>query len=307
MSKARDIASASPAPSTVSPIELGFVDGVTSPIQTQIDAKAFAANLSNVDNTSDVNKPISTATQTALNLKANIASPTFTGIPLAPTATAGTNTTQIATTAFVGTAVSNLVASAPTTLDTLNELASALGNDASFSTTVTNSIAAKAPIASPTFTGTVTSTARTNFGANAYIQDAQDANWGFLYKPSQNGSAGAHGFLTSAGALLTRIDGSGNLTTSGNVTAYSDERLKSNIKTIENALEKVSKLRGVSFDKNGKNEIGVIAQEVREVLPEVVMDGEYLSVAYGNIVGLLIEAIKEQQEQIEDLKSRLAQ
>lgn len=81
-------------------------------------------------------------------------SPTFTGTPLAPTAASGTNTTQIATTAFVRTEVSNLVAAAPSTLDTLNELAAALGNDANFSTTVTNSLALKAPLASPTFTGT---------------------------------------------------------------------------------------------------------------------------------------------------------
>jgi len=62
--------------------------------------------LGNADNTSDVNKPVSSATQTALNLKANIASPTLTGTPVAPTAAAGTNTTQIATTAFVQTAIS---------------------------------------------------------------------------------------------------------------------------------------------------------------------------------------------------------
>lgn len=83
-------------------------------------------------------------------------SPTLTGTPLSTTAVAGTNTTQIATTAFVQTAVSNLVASAPATLDTLNELATALGNDANFSTTISTSIGLKAPIASPTFTGTVT-------------------------------------------------------------------------------------------------------------------------------------------------------
>lgn len=61
--------------------------------------------LSNVDNTSDVNKPVSTAQQTALDLKADLASPTLTGVPLAPTAAPGTNTTQIATTAFVGAAI----------------------------------------------------------------------------------------------------------------------------------------------------------------------------------------------------------
>jgi hypothetical protein len=93
---------------------------------------------------------------TDLSAKAPLTSPTFTGTPAAPTASAGTNTTQIATTAFVRTEVSNIVASAPSTLDTLDELAAALGDDANFATTVTTSIASKAPIASPTFTGTVT-------------------------------------------------------------------------------------------------------------------------------------------------------
>ena len=72
-----------------------------------------------------------------------LASPTFTGTPSAPTATSGTNTTQIATTAFVSTAVADLVDSAPASLDTLKELADALGQDDQFSTTVTNSIATK--------------------------------------------------------------------------------------------------------------------------------------------------------------------
>lgn len=93
---------------------------------------------------------------TALAAKAPLASPTFTGTPVAPTATAGTNTTQVATTAFVTTAVSNLVASAPGALDTLDELAAALGDDANFATTMTNALAAKAPLASPALTGTPT-------------------------------------------------------------------------------------------------------------------------------------------------------
>lgn len=81
-------------------------------------------------------------------------SPTFTGIPLAPTATSGTNTQQVATTEYVTTAVNNIIGAAPGALDTLNELAAAIGNDASYATTVTNAIGAKAPTASPTFTGT---------------------------------------------------------------------------------------------------------------------------------------------------------
>ena len=92
--------------------ELNYVDGVTSNVQTQLDAKAA------------------------------LAGPTFTGTPAAPTAGAGTNTTQLATTAFVTAAIAATIDSAPGALDTLNELAAALGDDANFSTTVTNLISA---------------------------------------------------------------------------------------------------------------------------------------------------------------------
>jgi hypothetical protein len=84
------------------------------------------------------------------------ASPTFTGVPLAPTADAGTNTTQIATTEFVKTAVDNVIASAPGALNTLDELAAALGDDQNYAATITTALGNKAPIASPAFTGTVT-------------------------------------------------------------------------------------------------------------------------------------------------------
>jgi hypothetical protein len=121
---------------------------------------AIAAHKSittNVHGISDTSALALTATvNSALDLKAPLESPALTGVPTAPTATAGTATTQVATTAFVGTAVSNLVASSPEALDTLNELATALGNDANFSTTLTNNLALKAPLASPALTGTAT-------------------------------------------------------------------------------------------------------------------------------------------------------
>lgn len=82
-------------------------------------------------------------------------SPALIGVPTVPTASSGTNTTQIASTAFVRTEISNLVASAPSTLDTLNELATALGNDANFATTVTNNLAGKANLSGATFTGSI--------------------------------------------------------------------------------------------------------------------------------------------------------
>mgnify|MGYP001165121284 CR=1 FL=1 len=80
----------------------------------------------------------------------------LTGTPTAPTAAAGTNTTQIANTAFVKTAIDNLVAAAPSTLDTLNEIAAAINDDPNFITSITDLINLRSPIASPTFTGTVT-------------------------------------------------------------------------------------------------------------------------------------------------------
>ncbi len=115
----------------VSDTEIGYLNGVTSAIQTQLDTKA------------------------------PLASPDLTGVPTAPTASAATNTTQIATTAFVRTEVANLVASAPEALNTLDELALALGDDANFATTVATNIGLKAPLDSPTFTGTVTLPANT--------------------------------------------------------------------------------------------------------------------------------------------------
>jgi hypothetical protein len=113
----------------------------------------------------------------------------------------------------------------------------------------------------------------------------------------------------SAAANRLQMDMSGNLTMAGDVTAYSDERLKSDIHTIPNALEKLTSLRGVNYIKDGKESTGVIAQEVEKVLPQVVHTAEdemgTKSVAYGNMIGLLIEAIKEQQAQINELKNKL--
>jgi hypothetical protein len=121
--------------STVSSTEIGYVDGVTSAIQTQIDAKL--------------------ATTTAASTYAPLASPTLTGVPLAPTAAANTNTTQIATTAYVQTELTDLLGGAPGALDTLNELATALGNDANYSTTITTALAGKLALAGGTMTGAI--------------------------------------------------------------------------------------------------------------------------------------------------------
>jgi hypothetical protein len=130
-------------------------------------------------------------------------------------------------------------------------------------------------------------------------------------------------FMNSAGdTIWSRLsaDSTGNSTFTGNVTAFSDERLKENIEEINDPLQKVLSIRGVTFTRNDlsdktKRHIGVIAQEIEKILPEVVHDSldhdsdgnpiEIKTVAYGNIVSVLIEAIKEQNKEIEDLKERV--
>ena len=87
--------------------------------------------------------------------------------------------------------------------------------------------------------------------------------------------------------------------------ALSDENLKKDISTVDGAVDKVKQLRGVDYtwEKSEEKSIGVIAQELREVLPELVSESENgLSVNYNGIIGVLIEAIKEQQRQIDKLK-----
>ncbi|ECB8441017.1 TPA: tail fiber protein [Escherichia coli] len=103
----------------------------------------------------------STTINNALALKAPLASPALTGVPTAPTAAQGTNNTQIATTAYVRAAISALVGSSPEALDTLNELAEALGNDPNFATTMTNALAGKQPL-----DATLTALAALATGAN---------------------------------------------------------------------------------------------------------------------------------------------
>ena len=140
-------------------------------------------------------------------------------------------------------------------------------------------------------------------------------------KDSDNGDRSIHnnsnqiGFLTQAGGWGAHCDDNGNWTAVGNVTAYSDQKLKTNVNTINDALSIVGKLRGVSFDwkESGKHSIGLIAQEVEEVLPELVVTNrttvpntgettEIKSVDYGKIVGVLINAINELKAEVDALK-----
>jgi len=152
---------------------------------------------------------------------------------------------------------------------------------------------------SGTFSGNVTASARTALSAGTGI--SYNNSTGVITCTVDTPAEVGLGNLSNNGNNL-----SGNFTATGNVTAFSDARLKENVETIEGALEKVSQMRGVMYDKDGERGTGVIAQEMQQVMPEVVIDsgrGDYLSVAYGNIVGVLIESIKELKAEIEELKN----
>jgi len=118
-------------------------------------------------------------------------------------------------------------------------------------------------------------------------------------------NVGAANALQVTGGNVTTT---GSITATGNVTAFSDERLKEDIREITDAISKLQSIRGVTYRMRDARErrAGVIAQEVQKVLPEVVFehDDGFLHVAYGNMVSILISAVKELAARVEKLESR---
>ena len=277
----------------------------------------------------------------------------------ATTQSASDNSTKVATTAYTDTAISNLVDSSPAALNTLNELAAALGDDANFSTTVNNNIAAKMPTGGGTFVGDVKfqssvtgkdiefdrSEAKIIWEDNAEATFGDDDDLTILHNGTNTKITNTSGELliggnhveirngdqnstrlaaTSAGALElyfsnnkklettnTGVSVTGALVASGDVTAFSDQTLKKDITTINDALGLCGKLRGVSYKwiKDDKPSIGVIAQEIEQHIPEIVsttqLDGKDVkSVDYGKIVGVLINAVNELKAELDEYKDK---
>jgi hypothetical protein len=134
-----------------------------------------------------------------------------------------------------------------------------------------------------------------------------------------HGPTGPSGNPFGGGTFTGGIAVQGSITATDDITAFfsSDRRLKEKIEPIVDALSKINKISGNTFDwKDGFGEIhnntgkdvGVIAQEIQEILPEIVVERNsgYLAVQYEKIVALLIEAIKEQQKQIEEIKQKIS-
>ena len=113
---------------------------------------------------------------------------------------------------------------------------------------------------------------------------------------------------SSITALTLDMSAAGAATFNDNVTAFSDERLKDNIKTIENGLDKVEQLRGVTYTRDEKENIGVIAQEVEKIIPEIVLTADdemgTKSVDYSRITAVLIEAVKELSARVKELENK---
>jgi len=159
--------------------------------------------------------------QTALNLKATLASPTLTGTPLAPTAAANTNSTQVATTAYVQTELTDLIGGAPGALDTLNELAAAINDDASYASTVTTLVGTKVAKSGDTMTGLLTLSADPTGAMHASTKQYVDAQISADVALGSGTSGNYVGVGATSGNGLTGSNSSegGTFTVSSNATS----------------------------------------------------------------------------------------
>lgn len=238
------------------------------------------------------------------------------------------NGSQVATTSYVTTQINNLIAGAPGVLDTLDELAAALGDDSNFATTVTNSIATKLPLAGGTMSGTISfvndigTALQGTVGINDFWRiyaNSTTTNAGYLeIATSDDGTEPIYvrqytGVFSSLTRTATLLDGAGNTAFPGNLniggflTESSSLKLKENIETSEGNLEKVVNLRPVTYNKIGSEvtELGLIAEEVAEVYPEFVQydeNGEPIGVNYSRLTAALIGAVKQLTQRIETLE-----
>ena len=155
-------------------------------------------------------------------------------------------------------------------------------------------------------------------GANGFVQISApgggagaDAQITFIATTSERARINRYGLSVGTTANAAATAGTGAILAAGDITAFSDARIKTNITKIDNALSKVQQLNGYTYDRTDietTRQTGVIAQEVIKVLPEAVLGSEdtTYSVAYGNMMGLMIEAIKELNAKVTDLQNQLA-
>ncbi len=328
---------------------------------SQIDVTAttnYSTISSHISNTSNPHSV--TATQVGLGNVTNESKATMftnaelTGTPTAPTATANTNSTQIATTAYVQQELTDLIGGASAAFDTLLEISASLASGDSTLTTLVDGKLSKASNLSDL---TDASAARTNLGlaigtnvqaynstlaavaGGTYSGDDSITTIGtvtagsvtailpsgtisgssqVVLSSTTGGGTSANVQFGSLGIGMAASGTSGRIDATNDIVAYSssDIRFKENITPIESPLNKITKIGGYTYDWKEENKIehgyegndvGVIAQEIEEVLPQLVQTREsgYKAVKYDKLVALLIEGIKEQQSQIEELTNRI--
>jgi len=165
------------------------------------------------------------------------------------------------------------------------------------------SVTASGIITASAFYGDGSNLTGVSAGSTVADDTSTDATYYPVFTQTTSGTITASNVSTTK---LTFNPSSGTLNAT-ELNATSDETLKENIKTIENAIEVVNQLNGVEFDwKESKDRsMGVIAQEVEKILPHLVRTGESKSVNYNGLIGVLIEVVKEQQKQINDIKKHL--
>ena len=193
---------------------------------------------------------------------------------------------------YTDTAVANLVNGANSSFDTLKEIQDAMATDAELSAAISGLTIGN---------GTVTMSAGNGLtGGGAFSMNQTNS------ETVTFNVGGGNGISVSADGVAMSGSFTGGFTATGDITAYSDESLKTNIQTIDGALDKVEAVRGVTFERleDGSVSTGVVAQELQAVLPEAVKTDEngLHHVAYGNITGLLIEAVKELSAEVKELK-----
>jgi hypothetical protein len=270
----------------------------------------FANNLTFTPFGSITQNTIQLAVQDLETRKATIASPTLTGTPAAPTATTNTNTTQIATTAFVNTSIDSVLNS------TTTKNISISGNAG----TVTNGVYTNQSYSDPSFIASLASTKVTGSIPGSQISGAIPGTAAGVtgFTINQSVGTGDNTRFNSLGVGTAASNTAGEIRATNNITAYySDDRLKTRLGTIENALDKVMSLTGFYHEANETaqslgytpvREVGISAQDVQRVMPEVVapapIDPQYMTVRYERMVPLLIEAIKELKAEVDLLKSK---
>ena len=147
-------------------------------------------------------------------------------------------------------------------------------------------------------------------GGTQYAAIKKDSNDAVIQSIVADGDLKFNGIDGSSviTALTLDMSAAGAATFNDNVTAYSDERLKDNIKTLTDGLDKIEKLRGVTYTRDKKESIGVIAQEVEKIIPEIVLTADdemgTKSVDYSRITAVLIEAVKELSARVKELENK---